>query len=233
MDLLNRLAIVTGVSKGIGRATAEALLREGAVVAGWGRTRSDLAHERFHFYSCDVSQPGQVEQAYQQTLLDTGLAVSVLINNAGLGIIGAAETQSSEDWHRMFDTNVHGLMYCTRQVISSMRDQQLGHIINISSIAGKLGVEQMSGYSATKYAVRGYSEAIYKELRPHGIKVTCLFPGSVETHFFDDMPGVSTGPHMLQPEDIAASLLHCLKAPFNCHHVELEIRPLQPQPKKK
>jgi NADP-dependent 3-hydroxy acid dehydrogenase YdfG len=147
MELTGKVIIVTGVSKGIGLATAEALLARGAVVAGWGRTApTDLTHERFQFFECDVRDEHAVQEAFTNTQRELGLEIHGLINNAGLGIAGTVDGFSSEDWKLMFDTNVHGLFYCTKAVLPQMKRQQLGHIVNISSIAGQTGIEKMAGY---------------------------------------------------------------------------------------
>ncbi|WP_400191332.1 SDR family oxidoreductase [Hymenobacter sp. B81] len=230
MDLNGKVAIVTGVSKGIGLATARLLLAQGATVAGWGRhAPADLQHERFAFFACDVRQEEQVLEAFTNTQRELGAEIHVLVNNAGLGIAGAVDGFSSAHWQLMFDTNVHGLFYCTKAVLPQMKRQQLGHIINISSIAGTTGIENMAGYCATKYAVRGFSHSIFKEVRNDGIKVTCLYPGSTQTNFFDDIPGTEANASMMQPEDIAGAILYALQTPFNFHIVDMEMRPLQPR----
>ncbi len=229
MDLTGKIVILTGVSKGIGLATVEALLAKGAIVAGWGRTRPELTHERFQFFECNVQSETAVQEAFVNTQRELGAEIRALINNAGLGIAGEVDGFSSADWHTMFDTNVHGTFYCTRAVLPQMKKQQLGHIVNIASIAGKTGIEKMAGYCATKFAVRGFSEAIFKEVRSHGIKVTCVYPGSVQTSFFDDIPGTEANSSMMQPQDIAGAILYALETPFNFHVVDLELRPLQPK----
>ena len=230
MELTGKVIIVTGVSKGIGRATAEALLARGAAVAGWGRTAPNgLQHERFQFFECDVRDEHAVQEAFTNTQRELGTEIHGLINNAGLGVAGPVDGFSSEDWKLMFDTNVHGLFYCTKAVLPQMKRQQLGHIVNISSIAGQTGIEKMAGYCATKFAVKGFSQSLFKEVRNDGIKVTCLYPGSTETNFFDDIPGTEPNSQMMQPADIASAIVYALETPFNFHIVDVEMRPLQPK----
>lgn len=230
MQLEGKIAVVTGVSKGIGRATAEALLAAGARVAGWGRTAPQgLQHEHFRFFECDVRDEKSVIAACQATLASMGGAIHVLINNAGLGVAGLVDGFATDDWKLMFDTNVHGLFYCTRAVLPLMKTQQEGHIINISSIAGITGIERMAGYCATKFAVRGFSQALLKEVRSDGIKVSCFYPGSTQTHFFDDIPGSEANDSMMHPDDIAATILYTLQAPQNFLIADVEMRPLQPR----
>ncbi|GAB3225357.1 SDR family NAD(P)-dependent oxidoreductase [Hymenobacter seoulensis] len=230
MDLSGKVAIITGVSKGIGRATAEALLARGAVVAGWGRTAPEgLQHERFQFFECDIRNEVAVQEAFTNTQRELGPEIHVLVNNAGIGNFGPIDGFSSEEWHAMFDTNVHGLFYCTKAVLPQMKKQRAGHIINVASLAGTAGTANLAGYCATKYAVRGFSDALFKEVRPDGVRVTCLMPGSVETNFNNATPGQQPDPHKMQPEDIAAAIVHALEAPQTVMISELQMRPTQPK----
>lgn len=233
MELRGKLAVVTGVSKGIGLAAVQGLLDKGAVVAGWGRTAPDLEHEHFHFFECDVRYAESVQRAFDQTLTKLATHVHVLVNNAGLGIAGFLDEMSLDEWHTMFETNVNGIFYCTRLVLPGMKELEEGHIINISSIAGTTGIEQMAGYCGTKHAVRGISHSLYKEVRDYGIKVTCIYPGSVQTNFFDNIGSVTVNENMMRPEDIASTILHALESHPNYHHVDIEVRPLMPKGKRR
>lgn len=232
MNLENKIAVVTGVSRGIGLATVQTLLDKGMKVAGWGRTAPEVQHENFEFVACDVRQHDSVQVAYTHTVAHFGGQISVLVNNAGLGRSSSLEVQDPDEWHLMFDTNVHGLFYCTKLVVPGMKQQGEGHIINISSIAGTTGIEQMSAYCATKHAVRGISHSLYKEVRDYGVKVTCIYPGSVQTNFFDNIDSVTVNDNMMRPEDIAFTILHCLESHANFHHVDIEVRPLTPKGRK-
>jgi NADP-dependent 3-hydroxy acid dehydrogenase YdfG len=226
MDLTGKVAIVTGVSSGIGRATAEALLARGAAVAGWGRKPpEDLDNERFLFFECDVRDEHAVAEAFTNTQRELGLEVHVLVNNAGLGVFGPIDGFKSEDWHAMFDTNVNGLFYCTRAALPQMKKQHAGHIINVASLAATAGTANLAGYCATKYAVRGFSDALFKEVRPEGIRVTCVMPGSVETNFNGAQPGADPDPYKMQPEDIADAIIHALEAPDVTMISEIQLRP--------
>ncbi|TDN38765.1 SDR family NAD(P)-dependent oxidoreductase [Hymenobacter sp. UV11] len=226
MNLSGKVAIVTGVSSGIGRATAEALLARGAAVAGWGRTAPEgLDHDRFQFFACDVRDEHAVAEAFTNTQRELGPGIHILVNNAGVGLFGTIDGFKSEDWHAMFDTNVNGLFYCTRAVLPAMKKQQEGHLINVASLAATAGTANLAGYCATKYAVRGFSDALFKELRPDGIRVTCVMPGSVETHFNGATPGQEPDPHKMQPEDIAAAIVHALEAPEATMVSEIQMRP--------
>jgi len=225
----NQVIIITGVSKGIGRATSELLCSLGYRVAGWGRNAPEYEHPSFRFISCDVTDPIQVSAALEETLkLWESSQVYGLINNAGFGLFGRIEELPIDDWYRMFDTNVHGLMLATRVVVPILKQNGAGHIINISSIAGLQAMAQTSAYCATKFAVRGFSHALYAELREFGVKVSCVYPGSVATHFFDHIPGIEPNENMLQSEDVANLLRQLLETPPNFLTVDVEIRPLKP-----
>ncbi|GAC1590521.1 MAG: SDR family NAD(P)-dependent oxidoreductase [Hymenobacter sp.] len=228
MDLTGKTAIVTSASKGIGRATVEALLARGAAVAGWARTApTNLVHDRFQFFECDVRDEHAVAEAFTNTVRELGPEIHVLVNNAGLGIMGDVDGFQTEDWNLMFDTNVLGTFLCTRAVLPQMKRQHAGHIVNVASLAGTAGTAGMSGYCATKYAVRGFSDALFKELRPAGIRVTCVMPGSVETTFNGNHPGATPDPYKMPPSAIADAIVHALEAPDTTLISEVQLRPAQ------
>ena len=228
MDLTGKVAIVTGASKGIGRATVAALLARGAAVAGWARTAPEgLAHDRFQFFECDIQDEHSITEAFTNTQRELGPEIHVLVNNAGLGIMGEVDGFKTEDWKTMFDTNVLGTFLCTRAVLPQMKLQKQGHIVNVASLAGTTGTAGMAGYCATKFAVRGFSDALFKELRPAGIRVTCVMPGSVETNFNGNEPGVETDPHKMTAESVADAIVHAIEAPDTMMVSEIQLRPAQ------
>jgi len=228
MDLTDKVAVVTGVSKGIGYHTALQLLNKGAVVFGLGRS-NQIQHPNYTFITCDVRDANVVEQAFAQILTSTQNQIHVLVNNAGLGYFGLLEDTTYEQWDEMFKTNVNGIFYCCKQALPAMKQQQLGHVINIASTAALEGMPQVSAYCATKWAVKGLSESLFREIRDFRIKVTCIYPGSTKTDFFRNSPGIQPHDYMLMPEDVAANILYALEMPENFHTVNLEIRPLQPK----
>jgi short-subunit dehydrogenase len=232
MELNQKLAVVTGVSKGLGLEVVKLLLEKGTVVAGWGRNQPSFTHPNFHFFSCDVAEEAQVEQAYQATVAGLGADIRILINNAGFGVAGPLETMSSADWKSMFDTNVHGIFYVTKRIIPAMKLADEGHIINVASIAGLNGVNNFAGYVGTKHAVRGISHSLYMELRDFGIKVSTIYPGSIQTNFFDAIPGMDAHENMMQPADVALTIVQTLETHPNYFVVDVECRPLRPKGKK-
>ena len=220
-----RVAVITGISKGIGLALAQALLGRGATLVGWGRSKPEWEHERLHFVPCDVSDAPQVEAALLETLRLVA-KVDFLVNNAGFGYFSPIESFDIAQFQRMMDVNVTGAFLVTRALVPTMKAQRSGHIVNISSIAGKVGMPQGEGYNASKFALTGMTECLFQELRRDGIKVTTVFPGSTATHFFDSIPGMEANDKMLSAEELAGSILHVLDTSPNFLIREIEIRPL-------
>lgn len=233
MELKNKIAVVTGVSRGIGLELVKLLLERGTMVAGWGRTNPELSHENFHFFPCDVSVEEQVERAYLATVGQLGFDIRILVNNAGFGVAGSFETMSSEDWKSMFDTNVHGIFYVSKRLISGMKAADEGHIVNVASIAGLNGVAYFAGYAGTKHAVKGISHSMYMELRDFGIKVSTVYPGSTQTNFFDKIEGMAAHEHMMRPEDVAQTIVQTLETHPNYFVADVECRPLRPKGRKR
>lgn len=224
-------AIVTGAGSGIGYGISKMLISMGYVVYGIGRTESKLADasnnlgELFVPIKLDVSNSEAVEQWFAAF----NEPVDVLVNNAGLAIFGGVDEQKVDDWNTMMSINLSGVFYMTRLATANMKKHKLnGYVINISSVAGLVGNPNLSGYNATKFGLRGFSEAIMKELRPYGIRVSCIFPGSVATPFFTDK-GIETHDNMLQPEDIAESVHFLLNLPQRALVDELVMRPTSPR----
>ena len=232
MNLESKICVITGVSKGIGLALCESLLSKNAIVVGFGRTKPSIENKRFHFYKTDVRSFESVEASYDALFKDLGRNVDVLINNAGLGYFAYLEDHTIEQWTEMFETNVNGVFYMSKIATPIMKEKGRGHIVNIASTAGIEGYPQVSGYCGTKYAVKGMSQSMYKEMRDFGIKVTCVFPGSVKTDFFRNS-AIEPHDYMLMPSDVADMIVYSLETPDNFHQVNLEVRPLQPKGPKK
>ena len=232
MELKNKVAVVTGVSKGLGLEIVKLLLEKGVKVAGWGRNKPEFTHAHFHFFTCDVADEAQVEQAYQATVAQLGADIRILVNNAGIGVAGHMENMSTANWKSMFDTNVHGIFYVSKRLVPAMKAADEGHILNVASIAGLNGVSNFAGYVGTKHAVRGISHSMYMELRDFGIKVSTIYPGSIQTNFFDNIEGTKVNENMMRPEDVAQTIVQTLETHPNYFVSDVECRPLRPKGKK-
>lgn len=235
MDLSNKTAIVTGASSGIGIAFSEKLIQKGTKVYGLARRLYKLNEIReklgdlFIPVEMDITKAADIESWIKSEFNDENTP-DILINNAGLGTFGNVDELSIEDWNTMMNTNLNGVFYITKAVVPFMkRNPNHCHIINISSVAGLLGNPQISAYNATKFGLRGFSEALFKELRYDKIKVSTMFPGSIATHFFGDNKEESTHSNMMQPGDVANTLIHLLETPDNLLINEITLRPLNPK----
>src|SRR5881227_1340033 len=178
-----RVALVTGASSGIGEAAAHQLLDAGFTV--YGTSRKAVAGEERDgvvFLPLDVTDDQSVAGAIGEVLYRSG-RVDVLVNNAGLGVSGAAEESSIEQARALFETNVFGAMRMTRAVLPVMRQQGCGRIINVSSIVGLIPVPFMALYASSKHALEGYSESLDHEVREHGVRVLLVEPGFTKTAF--------------------------------------------------
>lgn len=236
MQLTSKIAIVTGASSGIGATFSKDLIDKGAVVYGLARSEDKLKKlqsefgDNFRPVTMDVTDHDRIQQWVTDTF-NAEHQPDILINNAGLGLFGDVDNLSLNDWHTMVNTNLSGIFYMTRQIVPYMKQNpEVCHIVNIASIAGKIGNPQMSGYNASKFGVRGFSEALFKELRYDGIKVTCFYPGSIATKFFDKTEGTETHPNMMQPEDVSKLLIDILETADNFLVNEVTMRPLNPKP---
>jgi NAD(P)-dependent dehydrogenase (short-subunit alcohol dehydrogenase family) len=227
MELQNRTAIVTGVSKGIGKNVVLQLLERGAKVAGWGMNEPKYTHENFRFIRADVRKMESVAEAFRQTITHFGEEVHVLINNAGLGYFGFFEEMPEEQFEEIMKVNVYSIFHTCRHVIPQMKKQQYGHIINLSSIAGLEGMPQVAAYCGAKHAVAGITESLFRELRDFGIKVTGIYPGSTNTNFFDNSQGLKAHSGMMAPEEVATQIIRGIETSDNFAVNSIICRPLQ------
>lgn len=238
MNLSEATVVITGASAGIGREMARRFAERGARIFGLARREERLEElgdelgDAFTGVRCDVTDERAVTDAFGE-IREESERIDVLVNNAGFGAFGELDSFDLDTWDDLFDTNVRGVFLCTQQVIPLMRAQNEaegfgGHIVNIASIAGLIGNPKIGAYNATKFSVRGLSESMMKELRGDGIKVTCIYPGSIETEFFE-VAGSDLTSNPLQPEDVAASVLHVVDSPPNHLVSEVVMRPLRPR----
>ncbi|HEY2925194.1 MAG TPA: SDR family oxidoreductase [Candidatus Eisenbacteria bacterium] len=234
--LKDKSAIVTGSTKGIGRAVAEGLLEAGAKVVVSARNGDEVAAagkelERAHARRvlarrCDVRREEEVASLFAETDRAFG-GVDILVNNAGVGLFRNLEEMSLEEWSTVLETNLTGVFLCSRAAIPRMRKRGGGYILNISSLAGKNAFPQATAYNASKFGLNGMSEALMQEVRYDGIKVSYLMPGSVATHFNGHTPGAEDD-WKIQPRDIARIVLDLLNQDPRTLPSAVEIRPSKP-----
>jgi NAD(P)-dependent dehydrogenase (short-subunit alcohol dehydrogenase family) len=189
MDSRDRVWLITGCSTGLGRALAEAVLDRGeraAVTARRPEAAADIAakHDgRARTFALDVTDEQQVKTVVTDVLAAFG-RIDVVVNNAGYGLVGAIEDVNDAQAKRLFETNVFGVLNVIRAVVPAMRERRAGHVINVSSAAGRAASPPMLGlYSASKHAVGALSESLAAEVAPFGIKVTVVEPGAFATNF--------------------------------------------------
>jgi len=230
--------IVTGASKGIGRGIATALAREGFQIGALASSGALLDELRAEIEAagggccvevCDIRDARAAETA-AAALRDQLGGIDALINNAGLVIRKNAFELTLEDWHALIETNVNGLFYMTRAVLPYLQAQGSGHIINISSISGRVPLPGGSAYAATKFAVTGFSQSLFQEVRDHGIKVTVVYPGSVDSQS-QRHEAQSDHSWKVRPEEVGAACAAILRTPPGTLISELEIRPVGRPPK--
>lgn len=241
MNLNGKTAVVTGGTKGIGRAIAEALVRAGANVCISARDEMEIESAVSDMgglsqeagvtgMACDVRSFDEVKALMEHAVAEFG-GVDVLINNAGIGIFASVEELAPEDFRAVLETNLFGVFYCCHEAIPLMKRRGGGYIINISSLAGVNAHPQMAAYNASKFGLNGFSEALMQEVRHDGIKVSYIMPGSVNTEFGGDEVSAEKL-WQLQPADIARVVLDLLSQEERSLVSRVEIRPSQPPAKK-
>lgn len=180
------VALVTGASSGIGRATAEALLSAGFRVFGTGRRTASKQSDGVTMLTCDVTDDASVAKMVDDVLAKAG-RIDLLVNNAGMGLFGGAEESSIAQAQALFDVNVFGVLRVTNAVLPAMRRQGKGRIVNLSSVQGFIPAPYFALYASTKHAIEGYSESLDHELRPFGIRVSLVEPAYTRTAFEDNL----------------------------------------------
>lgn len=220
MTLKDKVAIITGAGKGIGRATALALAEEGVSLGLIARTKEDLeavAKEaenhgvKVAIATADIANYEEVKGAIADLHESLG-QFDILINNAGIAKFGGFLDLSVEEWERIIEVNLLGMYYVTREVLPKMIEQKSGDIINISSTAGEKGGPMTSAYSASKFGVLGLTDSLAMEARKHDIRVTALTPSTVVTDLAIN-EGLVKGDEtdVLMPEDLAELIVSTLK----------------------
>lgn len=237
-----KVAIITGASSGIGYATALALSEAGAKVAiGARRTEklSELENKikknngEVYSQKLDVTKREECDSFVKNVLAKWG-SVDILINNAGLMPLSFVKNLKFDEWDKMVDVNIKGVLYCTGAVVSHMLEKQSGHIVNISSVAGRIVFPAGSVYCATKHAITAFSEGLREELSVRkNIRVTCIEPGVVATELTNTITDESLQGFVenakkmeaLQAKDIANAILYAVESPSHVNVNEILIRP--------
>ncbi len=242
-SLEGRVAVITGASSGIGEATALAMAKEGAAVALGARRRErldELAGKieagggRALAIEVDVADEQQARSFVETAHSELG-GVSILLNNAGLMLLGAVEGADTSDWRRMVEVNLLGLLWCTHAALPLMREGGGGDIVNISSVAGRRADAGAAVYNMTKFGVTGFSEALRQEALHSKVRVTCIEPGFVATelqgHNTDALVKKATERmreqigEVMEPEDIAELILFAVTRPPRVDLNEILVRP--------
>ncbi|MFQ5572986.1 MAG: SDR family oxidoreductase [Nitrosopumilaceae archaeon] len=238
----DKVAIVTGASSGIGFATALALSKAGAKVAVGARRTDKLAKledeikknggEVFS-QKLDVTKRSECN-SFVDAVLKKWNSVDILVNNAGLMPLSFIKNLKVDEWDQMIDVNIKGVLYCTAAVILHMKEKKSGHIVNISSVAGRIVFPSGSVYCATKHAITAFSEGIRQEFSPRSnIRVTCIEPGVVATELTSTITDESLQSFVeqskkmdsLHAEDIANAILYAVESPIHVNVNEVLIRP--------
>jgi 3-oxoacyl-[acyl-carrier protein] reductase len=233
-----RVAIVTGGSKGIGYAIAEALVGRGMRVAIASRNEADVQKAAAKLNDgagsevsigvpCDVRRYEECEQLVGETVRAFG-RVDVLVNNAGIGRFANVAELSPDDWRAVIETNLNGVYYCTHAALPKLRAAGQSWIINIGSLAGKNAFPGGGAYNASKFGLIGFSEALMQEVRHDGVRVSYIMPGSVATEFSSPGQTGSAAEWKVQPEDIAQIVLDLLDTPARTLPSRIEVRPSRP-----
>ncbi len=234
--LEGKFAAVTGGTRGIGRAIAQALADSGAEVAICGRTDRGVAEALAKFGSArqiignaaDVSKPEEVARwfEYIDSKFPTGL--DILVNNAGVGIFRNVADMSIDEWQRTIGINLNGAFYCSREALPRFAKRGGGFIVNVSSLAGKNPFAGGAAYNASKFGLNGFSEALMLDHRYDNVRVCYVMPGSVETEFGGETPGEDW---KIASEDIAGIVLTVVGMPARTMISRVEVRPSKPKRK--
>ncbi|MBM7711844.1 SDR family NAD(P)-dependent oxidoreductase [Enterococcus xiangfangensis] len=227
MDLTNKVVVVTGSSAGLGEQICYEAAKRGAIVVTCARRInligqvkercSELSGKAAFAFQLDIADPDSVESVIEKIADEVG-EVDVLVNNAGFGLFDDFVAFDLAVAKKMFDVNVLGMMYFTQKIAISMVNNQKGHIFNVASMAGKMATPKSTVYSATKFAVLGFSNALRLELRPANVYVTTINPGPIATEFFDkaDPSGSyleNLGGIVLDPHKLAKTIVNKMGRP--------------------
>jgi NADP-dependent 3-hydroxy acid dehydrogenase YdfG len=228
-DLAEKVAIVTGAGRGIGRAIAERFAAEGAAVVLAARTGSELETvakglARALVVPTDVTDDAAVERLVARAVDELG-GVDILVTAAGVAAFGPVADQRPRDWDAMLQVNLRAVMVCCRAVLPPMLARGRGSIINVASVAASRAIPGGAAYTATKAGVVGFSRVLAEELRAGGVRVGVLAPGAVDTPLWDAIPGGPDRARMLRPDDVARAAVLMATLPPGATLEELTLLP--------
>ncbi|MEM6428233.1 MAG: SDR family oxidoreductase [Deinococcota bacterium] len=223
-SLAGKTAVVSGATRGIGRAVSVRLAQLGATVHAVARSEDDLTklaqeNSNIHGHVLDVANPASIQTFAEAVSSD----VSILVNNAGVGVFKPVEDISLDEWNRVFDVNVRGTFLLTQAFLASIKHHK-GQIINVTSDVSARTFANGSLYTASKYAQRAFTQALQMEVQPHGVRVTEVRPGVVATYFGDSDPQ-AVDESALSPEDVADAIIYALTRPARMRMDELLFHP--------
>lgn len=234
-DLKNKVAYITGGTKGIGLGVAKALLANGMKVAISGRSKKsvdsaivDLGEENVLGVISDVAILKDELNAVE-SILDKWGQLDVVLANAGVGIFTPVDEMTDIDWHQMINTNLNGVFHSLKASVNELKKTK-GYYITLASLAGTNFFPGGAGYNASKFGVVGFTQAAMLDLRKHDIKVSTIMPGSVATHFNNNEPDDSDA-WKIQPEDIGELVLDLLRMHPRTLPSKIEVRPTRPDKK--
>jgi 3-oxoacyl-[acyl-carrier protein] reductase len=228
----NQIAVVTGAGRGIGRAIAIELGKLGAQVVLAARSRTELEDTartigaKASIIPTDVRKKEELYRLFEQVAVALG-PVDILVNAAGLGIFGPVVNFTDEDFEILIETNLRGIFFASQFVLPSMIERKRGHIINIASIAGKVGSANRAVYCASKFGVVGFTESLAEEVRQFGIRASLICPGSTDTRFSPSETSGKSRERMLRPENVAHAVRMIVTQEPNSFISEIIMRPTQ------
>jgi len=232
-NLMSKVAIVTGSTKGIGLAIAERMINEGASVVVSARTAADVERvaerlgPRALGLPCDVADPEACRRLVDEAVERLG-RLDVLVNNAGFGVFKSAWDMSVEEWQRQIDVNLGGVFYCSKAALPHLKASGDGFIINIGSLAGRNFFAGGTGYNAAKAGLIALTEAMMLDVRHDDVRVSVIMPGSVNT-WFNGKAQASERSWPLEADDVALTVMQLLEYPKGAHVSRVEMRPSQPK----
>lgn len=233
MALENQVAVITGASTGVGRYVARRFARQNIKQVIGARSESDLESTAKEIEDIggevivlptDVSDPGECKTLIQTAVEEFG-KLDILVNNAGVGIYGEIDNFYLTDLETLLSINLKGTYYCSQAAFRIMKKQKSGHIINVASIAGKMGLPRESGYNASKFGMVGIGQSLKKEGIAHNIRVHNICPGGIDTPFWDDVPNPPDRTKFLDADEVASVVDYVANSSANVVFEDITLHP--------